>query len=899
MACIAPLALISEFVSMWLWIAVGAMAIIALIQAIQAQKGRAEQQREIDALNLRLRELERHERPSPIPPVQAAPTAEPPAQQPSSPPSASPRPPAQPVPSTPKSTLDALRAARQQAAQPTTPVTPLHAAPAPTAPAGAQAPQRLTFEERLGARWFVWLGGVALLLAGAFLVKYSYDHVTLSAQVRVSLAAIFGVTLLVLSEVMRQRSARIAEALCGAGVADLFACLLAVVSVYHWLGPAIGLVLLAILTALAVVLSLRHGPFVALLGLVGGFAMPALIGAHEVPTPALLAYLLLLEIALVAVTRRRGWLKLASLTLFASFVWAILYSLTGYDGVTRLWIDGYILASAAVFMLSTVRLSGEQPDQASPWRLAFSATISAAALLGFLTIYGGFSLFEFSALAVLGAGCLVLARLNVRYLALPWIASAVTAVTLLAWWLNSEAFDRPLDPQVFAWLSILFALLYGAGSYACLWRSARAHIWMTHSVLSAVAFTLIARLAIGETIPSPLHWWMIAAAAAAIYALASWPLHRARSSMPHGESALTAATFGAVVFAAMACSMGFSHPWVAVSFAVLSAIVASLRAPLRLPALCLAVGSLTALSVGLLLSLGPADAPGAHVLFNQLLPQYSLPTVAFALAAWRLHRSGDLQLAAVHQVLAVLGLWSTTIVLIRHGFHPAMSGRIHLLEWGSYAAASFAVAFAVLIANQWLAQFTLRNTALTLGALGVAVAAVGCGLLANPLWQTEAVGRLPLLNWLLFLYALPALGAAILARVSKRSDQSAAATVFGVAALALLFAWVSLQVRQGFVGATLVLTQSPVTPAEWYSYSLAWVLLGAALLAGGIMIVSPALRYGSAAVILLAVGKVFLLDTAHLDDLWRVLSLLGLGVSLLGLGFVYQRFVFNQRPNSP
>lgn len=52
------------------------------------------------------------------------------------------------------------------------------------------------------------------------------------------------------------------------------------------------------------------------------------------------------------------------------------------------------------------------------------------------------------------------------------------------------------------------------------------------------------------------------------------------------------------------------------------------------------------------------------------------------------------------------------------------------------------------------------------------------------------------------------------------------------------------------------------------------------------------LRWASLAVMLLAVGKVFLLDTARLRDLYRVFSLLGLGLSLLLLAFLYQRFVF-------
>jgi uncharacterized membrane protein len=54
-------------------------------------------------------------------------------------------------------------------------------------------------------------------------------------------------------------------------------------------------------------------------------------------------------------------------------------------------------------------------------------------------------------------------------------------------------------------------------------------------------------------------------------------------------------------------------------------------------------------------------------------------------------------------------------------------------------------------------------------------------------------------------------------------------------------------------------------------------------------------RYASLVVMLLAVLKVFLYDTRELRDLYRVISFLGLGASLLFLAFLYQRFVFRRR----
>ena len=70
------------------------------------------------------------------------------------------------------------------------------------------------------------------------------------------------------------------------------------------------------------------------------------------------------------------------------------------------------------------------------------------------------------------------------------------------------------------------------------------------------------------------------------------------------------------------------------------------------------------------------------------------------------------------------------------------------------------------------------------------------------------------------------------------------------------------------------------------------MVFGCLLLAAGVRWRAKGARWASLPVMLLAVGKVFLFDAASLSGLYRVLSFLGLGLSLVALGWVYQRFVF-------
>jgi uncharacterized membrane protein len=112
----------------------------------------------------------------------------------------------------------------------------------------------------------------------------------------------------------------------------------------------------------------------------------------------------------------------------------------------------------------------------------------------------------------------------------------------------------------------------------------------------------------------------------------------------------------------------------------------------------------------------------------------------------------------------------------------------------------------------------------------------------------------------------------------------------GASALVLAFLYVTFETR--------VLVNGPdmsfdvITEAENYAYSAVWLVFGIALLAGGLLSGSRALRLASALVLLIAVAKVFLFDLRGLEGVWRALSFMGLGVVLIGIGLVYQRLLF-------
>ena len=121
-------------------------------------------------------------------------------------------------------------------------------------------------------------------------------------------------------------------------------------------------------------------------------------------------------------------------------------------------------------------------------------------------------------------------------------------------------------------------------------------------------------------------------------------------------------------------------------------------------------------------------------------------------------------------------------------------------------------------------------------------------------------------------------------------------TLACAAALVLALAYVTLEIRRLYHGP--VLSTGPTTDAEQYTYSIAWLIFGVALLGAGIVFNSQRARLASAAVIALTIGKAFLIDMSELTGVYRALSFMGLGVVLVAIGWLYQRILFRKAPPS-
>src|ERR1700681_1053202 len=210
-----------------------------------------------------------------------------------------PMPPPLPVQEAPiaASASDQIRIETTEAeAQPGQPAPP---PPIPDIPAAASQPGP-GFEERIGTRWVVWVGGLTLALGGFFMVRYSIDAGLLGPGVRTLLGGAFALVLLAAGEWTRRKAsvstietlpiANIPAILTAAGTAVAFATVYAAYALYDFLAPATAFILLGMVALGTLAAALLHGPALAGLGIAAAFITPILVSSEKPDFWALYIY---------------------------------------------------------------------------------------------------------------------------------------------------------------------------------------------------------------------------------------------------------------------------------------------------------------------------------------------------------------------------------------------------------------------------------------------------------------------------------------------------------------------------------------------------------------------------------------------------------------------------------
>ena len=783
------------------------------------------------------------------------------------------------------------------------------AEPLPTAKA-----TRSGLEENLAGRWFIWIGAVAIAFAGLFLVKYMSDAGLLGPGMRIVLGLACGVGLAFAGEWLRRRPSQraiasvkpdyVPQALVSGGLAAVFASIYSASALYGFAGPTVTFIGLAVTALIAFALSVVQGPLVAIVGLLGGFALPVLIGSPDPNAPGLFVYLAVLFAAVCAVMiyRQVLWLALSAIGLAAAWVllWTGIYFSTG-DGLV-LGLYAALIGTGFAFAGGVTSSDANPALWHKPWwpkePLQLSAHIGgkiALVLILLVLVRDGYGNGSLIALAVFAVAACAAAMRAQRFDFLPLTAGAAVMLGFAAWggrlhvegwidgWLVPGEYVWGTEPSAESSAYLKYSGTFGAaalvGGYVLLWKSVRPWVWAALGSVVPIGLMVVAYATLRSLEPSTT-WAFAALGLAAIYVGLASRLHGVvEDEVPR----LALGIYAMAVCASVSMALAFvlRDAWLSASLAALLAatglISRQLDLPqLRWPAMLIALAVLARLG----LNLHVLDYAGHHWLGRWwVLYGYGLPLVLFHFA-WqqfggastrdllsKVLEGGRIALltmfiSAIIRVAVAGSLGAENLGLLEAG--------LHVTSWLTSAAACWwRWAHSGGFIDKWAGRV------LALMACGLLVA--GPLLVTNPLLDRQMVGNWPVINALTPAYLLPGMLIAFIGyTLRNHSVQKVFRLSWPPVSLGLVLMWLSMEVRRVFHAPDELYSTRMSTP-ENYTYSAVWLLFALSLLAAGIFSQRAQLRYASLAVLVLTVLKVFLIDMSDLQGLLRVASFLGLG----------------------
>lgn len=796
--------------------------------------------------------------------------------------------------------------------------TPPPAMPVRPAPARVSA-----LGEWLKTNWVYAVSAISLALAGIFFVQYGIEKGLLPPPVRVMAAILFGAALIGAGEWVRRRwgdseneaTAYLPSTFSGAGLVSIFGGVLAARQLYDLIGAGTAFAGLVATALLAVVLGWFYGPFLAAVGLIGAAAAPFVVGGSSEAPYWLYGYFALIAAAGLAVDTIRRWAWVSVLALVLGYAGSAMV-LAGTGGAG--WFGFALVALAALaicipargmpdhsgaMVLETVR-PGCKEKPKFPTLLAGGAVAATSVALLFLpTDNAAESTVVFLCLAVLTLALTIWSAKGAP--ALSDLTLAPAAAYLIR--LGFEGLDR-------------WPLARDFGAMARELREPETAAPMTAAMLLgfALAMTLAAASASNATGRLKPFWAAGAALMAPLAALVlelfwspsdvvgayGWALHviglavimvgmATMFARKDGEDMRRAAyaTLSALSLIALALFLLTTKGALTLALAALVVVAAALDRRFRLPemgwfiqagvivlswrlvvdpgllwaveraALWEAVasygGAAAAMAAGLWLMQG-LDRKAARVFLESAFAAYAALFANVLITRWLTGGQSE-DWAFTHWALTLNALpW--LILMLTQFYRLQLGGALRWLRWG-IAAVAGSIGF---------------------GALALSV------LPANPLFaligtRYDLVYGPPVFDTLLVAYGLPGL---TLVWATLRMPHLARWLRWGLTGIGagLLGLYAVLEIRRFWQGDDISLPG--IGQYELYSYTIALMILGAALLYQAIARRSQLLRRIAMGVIALTIAKVFLIDISGLTGLTRVFSFLALGLSLAGLAFL-------------
>ena len=750
------------------------------------------------------------------------------------------------------------------------------------------------WEWLVGGNWLARIGMVALIFGVAFFISLAIDRGWLGEVERVMLGLAGGLAFLAAGEYWRRRYAVWAQTVTGGGLAILYLSVYGAFALYELISPMTAFGAFSLITLAGAALSLRHeSAAVAVFSILGGFATPVLLQDRLPDQRLLLAYVLVLDVGVLALAGLRNWRWFTALawvgSLFLFAFWQ--QELDPPVGLAQVGITAIFL----IFAGATVAFHVIRQQSSGILDLAL-VTLNAAAFYGisYFLIYdvhrpwmGGFTVSLAAFYALLAAACRMrgAAQFNLTLFAAG--LAVVFAVLVVPVQLGGP------------WVSVA----WGVEGLALLWLSfplrMRELRWAGYATFIVSAVWLLAVDTPGafrEDLTPFLNLYMLSyGAVVASAVLSAWLLWRKRDGLEgYEQAAYPVFMVGAAAGGAVAVPMQLEWPWVTMAWAGEALLLMGLSFRLQARELRWFGYVMFGVFSAWLLGWDAPRALGEDFTFflNWHTLNYAVAISAAALAGCLLWQRRDELPGRERRVYAAFALAAGVFAAV--AVPVQVSG-----VWISVGWAAESVA--LLAASRRLDMPEMRWF-----GYGLLAAMLG-RMLAFDTFDVNPETFRPVLNWrfLAFAAGIAALYSAALPELrrrrqpshpgqpchSERSEESRLSlpALLGLANLATLWLF-SAEIITSADSAFFGLSDEAGRNVASLGLSLLWTVYAAVLIVVGVARRWRWTRLAGLALLAVPVVKLFAFDSRMLEQEYRVIAFIALGLILVAGGLLYQRY---------
>jgi uncharacterized membrane protein len=780
----------------------------------------------------------------------------------------------------------------------------------------ARAPAR-DLERNLASRWFVWVGGVAVALAGLLFVKYAHEQGLISPFLRVFFGLLIAAGLVASGEyVRRSRGINIVDyvpaALSAAGLVMGFGVVYAAYGLYDLVSPSVDFIGLGLVALAAFWLSRVQGPLIAALGLLGAYSAPALVTATHPNAWSFFPYLLVIVAASFFTLRGRNWWWLGYLSIAGALAWGLLWISGGAFTPGDIWPIGAFaiaLGLGATMMVEGRAIFAEESgnlldatNMSQPLSLSVCGMVAGAALIAAqvfatqhsiaaivwfligMALVAAFSWFKkgASVAALLAAVCTW-----VVFMAWPDVAFHDWAFDEHGFWTTVPGLTEP--PRFVNWMMVGLLGFTSLGIIGFL-KKQTVQPWAALAAGAAFMF-LFGAWGRADFVWSANSWATLGVALAVLLLAFAWTKRSALAEIEQ-QYGISSFIVGATLLGLLALDRWFDDIWYTIAISVFAAAAAySSRAlPARLiGAVAGALGSFAAARLFVSREIwgeGAVYAWGGH----WPIYGYGIPAVAMFVASRWLNNENyrreqvALEGISLALIVSLVSLELRTLIggdLVNHDM-TLLEMSAHVLAW---LGAAYGFAYRQHLFSSFVSLWGSRVL-----LIGSCAAIVLMSLVSlNPMISGSQIQGNIIFNSLTMAYLAPVALLALIARKLEAIGLSWWRNGLGILALILSVAFVTLQTKMAFQGKYIIPEFS--SDAESYTLSATWLVLSILLFIFGLKLERKNIRLGGMVVMVLALLKAFGYDLWEIGGLWRIASLLGLGLCLIGVGWLYTRFV--------